>query len=831
MLKLYRPQRLLTFVFFIIFITGAFTSVFPQWEGWNYRRTVTINNTSGSTLTDYQVKIDLSNLTPPFIFGNANSDGSDVRITSDDGVTEIPFWIEEWDFPTLRATIWVKVPDIPTPGGATVYLYYGNATATSTSSGSNTFSLFDDDWDIPITTLNPVQVATQPWWEVSVSYPIVFEDNSFTGRDRFHMLYDGHFAIGHAKGYSTSPDLVTWTAYDNGLTGNSRINPIMGVGYVGNAQFAWGDIIKVGSVFHMYPSQGPGTTVHCQSTDLIHWTGSAGGGFDALSSTDPSGIGTGVAILKEADGKTPIIVDNKYWMVYFHGFSGGSMYLAYAETSDLLTWTMTNSGSPILVPSGWEGSQLWTPSFVGINDTYYIYYQGGSPYRIGFASAPATSGGNPVRPDNTTWTKSPNNPVITNTHGWDNGFCQDPTLRYFDGTYYCFYTGDPPWTNGFAYSDSPEGPWIQYGASSGGSGVNWSRGGNPTVSSGIISFTSPPSYIQSPDTYSQGNALGYRANYKGGSSAFKWAGFINAVNPPFTLIGVSSDVGTNLLLHNYTAGPRRWTSLGVVTDAFNIYELAWLASGTRAYINHSSTPDGTVTLDVPPGPLPVSFRNHTDNTYGLQVDWMYVRKFNDPEPTIEMGEEEANPLPVELNSFSASVVGTKVNLRWMTETEVNNYGFEIERASSSPVQGWTKIGFVEGNGNSNSPKYYSFEDNNLTAGKYSYRLKQIDTDGQFEYSKAIEIEFGVPGEYALSQNNPNPFNPTTRIVYQLPEKGNVTLKVFDMLGKEIATLVEDYRDEGRYEVEFNASNFSSGAYFYRIQSGDFVETKKMILMK
>ncbi len=98
--------------------------------------------------------------------------------------------------------------------------------------------------------------------------------------------------------------------------------------------------------------------------------------------------------------------------------------------------------------------------------------------------------------------------------------------------------------------------------------------------------------------------------------------------------------------------------------------------------------------------------------------------------------------------------------------------------------------------------------------------------------KLLEIDLCVPNEFmSLSQNYPNPFNPTTRIVYQIPEKGNVTLKVFDMLGKEIATLVEEYRDEGRYEVEFNASEFSSGAYFYRIQAGDFVETKKMILMK
>ena len=172
-----------------------------------------------------------------------------------------------------------------------------------------------------------------------------------------------------------------------------------------------------------------------------------------LTSNDPSGIGTGVAILKEADGKTPVVVDNKYWMIYFHGFSGGNMYMAYTDvTGNLLTWTKCYSGSPVLTPSGWEGGGLWTPSFVKVNDKYYIYYQAGSPYKIGFASALSTSGGNPVRPDQTPWTKSPNNPVITNTHGWDVGFCQDPVLRCFDGIYYIFYTGDPPWRNGFAYS-------------------------------------------------------------------------------------------------------------------------------------------------------------------------------------------------------------------------------------------------------------------------------------------------------------------------------------------------------------------------------------------
>ncbi|OGU63476.1 MAG: hypothetical protein A2W30_03815 [Ignavibacteria bacterium RBG_16_36_9] len=470
---------------------------------------------------------------------------------------------------------------------------------------------------------------------------------------------------------------------------------------------------------------------------------------------------------------------------------------------------------------------MWTPSFIGIGDTYYIYYQAGSPYRIGFASAPATSGGNPVRPDNTTWTKSPNNPVITNTHGWDNGFCQDPTLRYFDGVYYIFYTGDPPWTNGFAYSDSPEGPWIQYGAS----GANWTRGGNPTVLNGIISFNSTGSFIQSLGTYLPGNALGFRGNYKGGSSYFKWVGFINGIGAPFTLIGVSSDIGTNLILHNYTSGPRKWDLIGAVTNEFKIYELAWLPTETRAYINHSSTPDANVTLDVPAGPLPVSFRNHTDVTYGLAIDWIYLRQFRDMEPAIGVGTEIPNPLPVELSSFSASIIGSTVKLNWRTETEVSNFGFEILRSAQNDKLGWTKIGFVQGNGNSNSPKYYSFTDEKVNGGKYSYRLKQIDTDGQFEYSKVIEINLDAPMKYELSQNYPNPFNPVTTIQFSMPEAGEVKLTVYNILGEQVAVLVNENKEAGVHTINFNASELNSGIYIYKISAGNFSDVKKLMVIK
>jgi hypothetical protein len=189
------------------------------------------------------------------------------------------------------------------------------------------------------------------------------------------------------------------------------------------------------------------------------------------------------------------------------------------------------------------------------------------------------------------------------------------------------------------------------------------------------------------------------------------------------------------------------------------------------------------------------------------------------------------PLPVELSSFRAKSSGDNIELNWETKTEVNNFGFEVERASTSPVQGWTKIGFVEGNGNSTSPKEYSYLDKNVLSGNYSYRLKQIDTDGQFEYSSEVKVVVEVPTDYALEQNFPNPFNPSTTIKFSIPEAGMVMLTVYNLLGQEVTTLVEKQKQAGSYTELFDASGLNSGVYFYELRVNDFVLTKKMQVLK
>ncbi len=196
------------------------------------------------------------------------------------------------------------------------------------------------------------------------------------------------------------------------------------------------------------------------------------------------------------------------------------------------------------------------------------------------------------------------------------------------------------------------------------------------------------------------------------------------------------------------------------------------------------------------------------------------------------------PLPVELSLFAAEVVGSDVILSWRTETEVNNYGFEVQRAViSNGVRNlsWENIGFVNGYGTSNSPKEYIFTDSEINSGKYSYRLKQIDNDGSFEYSKVIEIDIGFSTDFVLSQNYPNPFNPLTVIGYKLSAASLVTLKLYDVLGSEVAALVNAEQSAGNYEFIFDASStageLSSGVYFYILRAGNFIDVKKMILLR
>jgi hypothetical protein len=190
----------------------------------------------------------------------------------------------------------------------------------------------------------------------------------------------------------------------------------------------------------------------------------------------------------------------------------------------------------------------------------------------------------------------------------------------------------------------------------------------------------------------------------------------------------------------------------------------------------------------------------------------------------------SNPLPVELVSFTGSVRGTNVELQWSTATEMNNSGFSVEKNVNGS---WNTLGFVEGAGTSNSPKHYSFTDANVASGSCSYRLKQIDRDGKFEYSQNVEVSVaGAPTTLALNGNYPNPFNPVTNISFTVPAAGLTSLKVFDVLGKEVASVFNGIAEPGTaYSVPFNAASLPSGIYFSRLEFGGQRIVKKMLLVK
>jgi hypothetical protein len=203
-------------------------------------------------------------------------------------------------------------------------------------------------------------------------------------------------------------------------------------------------------------------------------------------------------------------------------------------------------------------------------------------------------------------------------------------------------------------------------------------------------------------------------------------------------------------------------------------------------------------------------------------------------------------LPVELVSFNAHPNGSAVELAWKTATEKNNYGFEIERhvllgsglesgsqATSIKAQNWARVGFVAGTGASSSPKEYSFADKNLVSGWYAYRIKQIDKNGSFKYTQSAEVEVGLaPKVFTMNQNFPNPFNPSTTLEFTFEQNGNATVKIYNMLGQEVATVFDEVAEAGKtYQARFNASRLTSGVYMSVLESGGKRLFRKMLLVK
>jgi len=270
---------------------------------------------------------------------------------------------------------------------------------------------------------------------------------------------------------------------------------------------------------------------------------------------------------------------------------------------------------------------------------------------------------------------------------------------------------------------------------------------------------------------------------------------------------------------DYYAAPSGTVTVGITYDGGTTEEVLYQVVDPTANVGPALI-EGTFTTPATGSEnaqLQITYNGYTFNIDYIYWDNLCIRQV----------------IPVELTSFTAKSDNNSVTLNWTTATELNNSGFQIERSNGSDYQ---SVGFVAGHGTSTSAHSYVFVDQNLETGTYTYRLKQVDLDGTFEYSKAVEVEVLGLREYTLDQNYPNPFNPSTTINFSLAVDSKVSLKVFNVLGQEVASLLNGQMSAGSQKVSFDASSLNSGVYFYRLEANGidgqkFSSTKKMILTK
>ncbi len=281
-------------------------------------------------------------------------------------------------------------------------------------------------------------------------------------------------------------------------------------------------------------------------------------------------------------------------------------------------------------------------------------------------------------------------------------------------------------------------------------------------------------------------------------------------------------------LYTTTDGGENWSEINAVVGARKFYFFPdpkhWIILGfSRYYFTNDGGNNWTEFTDEVPKGLN-SFQSFNNiNGYCVGTNGLILRY------------DDTSYIPVELVSFNASIKNRKISLHWQTATELNNYGFEIQRCQTTDMNGLTKwiyVGFVPGSGTTFEAQDYSFIDHNLFSGRYLYRLKQINFDGSFEFSSTIDIEIPVPNKSSLYQNYPNPFNPETSIDYAIGDDTNVSIKLDDITGREVKELVNEKKQAGYYTIKLKADNLSSGIYFYRISTNSgYSETKKLMLLK
>jgi len=499
---------------------------------------------------------------------------------------------------------------------------------------------------------------------------------------------------------------------------------------------------------------------------------------------------------------------------------------AYSQTP----W-VRDTNNPVL-PRGTNGE--WDDAFVGgpyvlfDGTTYHMWY-------AGYDGSTGTNIGYATSPDGITWTKYSGNPLLTSgpSGSWDEVTDYQPSVL-FDGTiYHMWFGGHDGTIRRIGYATSPDG-------------VNWTKYDDPSTTSPLYSNSDPvlnlgssgrwdDNFVDSPNVLYKDGV--FHIWYSGNDGTITQSGHATSTDG----INWEKDI-LNPVLNVGTTGS--WDDVmsyqpSVLFDG-DRYHMWYSGGGAFLWsIGYAYSFDGRNWIKWDKPVLKPEAAGSWDDTYvglcgvifnadtsGFKMWYSGGTGF----VTGDIGYATLNDLlPVELTSFSATINGKEVILNWSTATELNNLGFEIQRSRAGKE--FFTVGFVNGYGTTSEQQNYRYADKNLNNGKYYYRLKQVDYDGSYEYSDVVEVEWRAFNSYMLEQNYPNPFNPTTKIGFGVQNKSNVKITVLNSIGEEVAILLNENKDAGFYQIDFNATNIPSGVYFYRLQAGEFVETKKMVLLK
>jgi len=493
-----------------------------------------------------------------------------------------------------------------------------------------------------------------------------------------------------------------------------------------------------------------------------------------------------------------------------------------------IPWTKYGN-KPVLEPGppgNWDDSGVGAPCVIFDGSTYHMWYTGsdGSNYRIGYATSL----------DGISWTKDTiHNPVLTlgDPGEWDDDWVYISNVVKVNNIYHMWYTG----------GDGLDHYYIGHATSS--DRINWTKDiANPVLITGPENWESD--WVAASFVIFENDTFHMWYEGYGGIGDITHVGYATATNP-------NGQNWTKDTLHNpvLSPSPGNWDYPRIENPNIATYDnklfmfynggsyenqdigFATSTDKVNWYKDPNTTLGRGAAGEWDDWSINTPFVLYSNNEYKM---W-YTGWSNSIGAKI--GLATSPTLPVELTSFTATSQLGKVILNWTTATEINNLGFEIERASFTTTPGqeklWRTIGFVEGHGTTSEPQQYSYIDDisEINAPSFVYRLKQMDFLGTYEYSDEVMVENPAPVDYVLYQNYPNPFNPTTTITFGIPIKTHVVLKVFNAVGEEVAQLYNGEKEAGRYTFEFNAEGLPSGIYFYQLKADGYGETKKMLLLK